>query len=394
MKIKIGNFNFISKDSDSLYLNSYEFNDKLDNFYMDGKEDTLYVRDRSNFDKAYEKNLTFEKELLENHYVIDYTMLIRNKINQFIKHKAMSLYRNKSFSGYELYSDLEISDIIDYENKVKCSFSYSTKITPTNKLVYETDTGKQIIFNPYTENIENLEELYKIGFFDRYINSYLILLEIENKTAPDFVYEILNINNFLKNKQTVNVIFKDGEKTKVDAKINNILEIHKYKVIFRIDYQNYKLDDLKSIGFNRNELNINLESLKDFPSQIAYTAKDFLMFKIDKMKEDLKYDFINYQRKMYREIPSNIEDCISIVLELKEADNGSIKIEYPKWFSDEFIELWKQHDMIKELENANCIEDIKEVAIETGDNELQRIYYMFEGEEMEDEDLQEESEEM
>lgn len=394
MKIKIGNFNFISKDKDSLYLNSYEFNDKLDNFYMDGKEDTLYVRDRSNFDKAYENNLTFEKELLEKHYVIDYTMLIRNKIDQFIKHKAMTLYRNKEFSGYELYSQLKTSDIINYKDKIKSSFSYSTKITQTNKLVYEIDTGKQIIFDPYTENIENLEELYKKGFFDRYINSYLILLEIENKTAPNFVYEVLNINDFLQNKQTVNVIFKDGEKIKVDAKMDNILEIHKYKAIFRIDYKNYKLDDLKSLSFNRNELNINLESLKDFPSQIAYTAKDFLMFKIDKMKEDLKYDFIDYQRKMYREIPSNIEDCISIALELKTASNEGAKIEYPKWFSDEFIELWKQYDMIINLENAHCIEDIKEVAIETGDNELQRIYYMFEGEEMEDEDLQEESEEM
>ena len=58
MKIKIGNFNFISKGPNNLYLGSnFLYNDKLDNFYMEGKEDTIYVRDRSTFNKADELNL-------------------------------------------------------------------------------------------------------------------------------------------------------------------------------------------------------------------------------------------------------------------------------------------------------------------------------------------------
>lgn len=410
MKIKIGNFNFISKGPNSLYLGTnFLLNERFDNFYMDGKEDTIYVSDRSNFDKAHELNYEFEKELLRNHYIIEYTSLIKNQIEQFIKQKAMKLYRNEEYSRYKLYNEISISNIINYEERTQFDNSYIKKITETNKLVYEFDNNKQLVFNPYTGIIENLEELYKVGFFDRFINSYLILIEIENRTAPPFINEILKINKFLQDKKTIFFTFKDGEKTKINAKMDDILYKYKNKFSLNTSYKNYELKDLKSLNFSSKELDINTNAFTNLPKQIARSAEDFLYFKIDEMKEELKYDFINFEKEMNREIPTNIEQCILIISELNNKEtlyyneyDKSGKIKYPKWFNDNFIYLWKQYDMIKELENAKDIEDIKEVAVLTGDKEIEKVFYMLQEESYDAEedwtyipvDDEEESEEM
>lgn len=411
MKIKIGNFNFISKGPNNLYLGSnFLYNDKLDNFYMEGKEDTIYVRDRSTFNKADELNLEFEKELLRNHYIVEYTSLIKNQIEQFIKQKAMGLLRREDYSRYKLYNEIFLNDITNYEDRTKFNDYYIQKITENNKLVYEFDGNKQIIFDPYADKIENLEELYKAGFFDRIIRFYLIKLEVENKIAPLFVHEVLKINDFIKNKKTVTLTFKDDEKIKINAKIDNIL--YKYKNNFNLNttYRNYELKDLKSINFGNTEIRIDTNAFVNLPNQIARFAMDVLYFRIDEMKEELREDFTDFEKEMNREIPTDIRNCISVIAELNNKENlhyyeysKSENIKYPKWFNDDFIYLWKQYEMILELENAKDLEDIKEVAVLTGDKEIEKVFYMLQEEcyeEEEDwtyipvEDNEEESEEM
>ena len=388
MKIKIGNFNFISKGPNNLYLGSnFLHNDKLDNFYMEGKEDTIYVKDRSTFDKADELNLEFEKGLLRNHYIVEYTSLIKNQIEQFIKQKAMGLFRREDYSRYKLYNEIYLNDITNYEDRTKFNDYYIQKITETNKLVYEFDCNKQIIFDPYTDKIENLEELYKAGFFDRAIKSYLIKLEVENKIAPLFVHEVLKINDFLKTKKTVTLKFRDGEKIKINAKIDNIL--YKYKNSFSLNttYRNYELKDLKSLNFGNIEIRIDTNAFENLPNQIARFAMDVLYFRIDEMKEELREDFIEFEKEMNREIPTDIKRCISIIAELNNKEDlhyyeysKSENIKYPKWFNEDFIYLWKQYEMILELENAKDIEDIKEVAVLTGNKEIEKVFYMLQEE--------------
>ena len=51
MIIKIGKFNFLSENKEEFRLSQYDLISKFDYFYMDGKEDTLYVNSRSDFDK-------------------------------------------------------------------------------------------------------------------------------------------------------------------------------------------------------------------------------------------------------------------------------------------------------------------------------------------------------
>lgn len=397
MEIKIGKFNFVSAGSE-FDLEEFDLKSRFDFFYVDNKKDTLYVNDRTNFDRANQCDLKFEQELLRKFLIIDYRMLIRNKINTFIKEKTIKHYLDNNYSRYDLYNNIDFREIRDLENEKNCRFDFREKITPENKLMYQIAGGYKLFFDPYSEKVENLEEVYKQGLFDRTIKNNLILLEIEKKKAPLYVTYIKEIQDFLKDKQTINVMFKDGNKIKVDADIEDILYIRNNEISLNISgHKEYELKDLESLVFNRTEFKIDTNKLINLKAQIIQTPADMLSFKIDEMEQNLYRAYSKFESKQSYNIPVTLEGCISKISDIDKKNNQRekndfmyVKEEYPNWYTEEFKELLKEHDRIELLKNAICIEDIKEVAIETGDKELQRIYYILEGEELEE--IEEESE--
>lgn len=397
MEIKIGKFNFVS-DGSEFDLEEFDLKSRFDFFYVDNKKDTLYVNDRTNFDRANQCDLKFEQELLRKFLIIDYRMLIRNKINTFIKEKTIKHYLDNNYSRYDLYNNIDFRDIRDLENEKNCRFDFREKITPENKLMYQIAGGYKLFFEPYSEKVENLEEVYKQGLFDRTIKNNLILLEIEKKKAPLYVIHIKEIQDFLKDKQTINVMFKDGNKIKVDADIEDILYIRNNEISLNISgHKEYELKDLESLVFNRTEFKIDTNKLINLKAQIIQTPADMLSFKIDEMEQNLYRAYSKFESKQSYNIPVTLEGCISKISDIDKRNNQRekndfiyVKEEYPNWYTEEFKELLKEHDRIELLKNAICIDDIKEVAIETGDKELQRIYYILEGEELEE--TEEESE--
>ena len=87
-------------------------------------------------------------------------------------------------------------------------------------------------------------------------------------------------------------------------------------------------------------------------------------------------------------MPDTIKECIERITTL-EKNNFKIEQEqekekYPGWYSKEFTNLWQDYERIKTLENIDNLEDIKDEAIKTEDEELKKIYYMFGGEEDEE----------
>ena len=76
----------------------------------------------------------------------------------------------------------------------------------------------------------------------------------------------------------------------------------------------------------------------------------------------------------------------------KQEKNASSKEELA-WYSKELEEIIYKSELINSLTEAKTIEDIKDVCIELGDNELQNIYYgMLYEEENEEENEGEEEE--
>lgn len=393
MIIKTGKFNFIFKDEGTMELYPI-IDNRFNYFYMDGKEDTLYVNSRFYFDNVDKTDSIFEKELIKKFYVIDYTLLIRNLINRFIREKAYNLFVNNNYSRYDLYNEIDISKVENLERNAKYNDSFHTLISDSNKIMCNFEDGFKIYFDPYSEKLDNLEEIYKNGYFNSEIKANLTLLEIQQNKAPQFIMEILKINNFLKNKKNITLAFSDGNKIKKEALIYSFLDSYKNEIQVNVG-NNYKIQDLKSIIFNKSELPISCENLMNLKNQIQTTAEDRLLFKIDDMKQELQEDFYNYQDGLKLEVtrfmPSLLESCIYQIKEIEsknlEIEQGNLegeKIKYPEWYSEEFTDLWKKYEQIRELETACTIEDIKEVVQETGDNELQQIYYMFKGEEEED----------
>ncbi|MCI9016140.1 MAG: hypothetical protein HFJ53_03105 [Clostridia bacterium] len=386
MIIKIGKFNFVSENKEEFRLfqdNSYSM---FSYFYMDGKEDTLYVHSRSDFDKENKEYYKFEQELLKRYYILEYSSLIHNRIQKFISDKTFEIFKNNNYSSYELYKDISIRKLQSLDTDIKCSLSYNTKINfNTSKLVYALDNGDSIIFDPYTEEIHNLEELYKKGLFDNEIKAGLILKEIQHKKAPKFILKLAEINTFLKEKKNVNLIFNDGNKIKTEAELDEIFNIYGKKISL---HSSNELENLNAVTFNKSEVTINSEDFSDIEKQIIRTTEDIILHKVDQLKEELKDKFDKYRNETEYYMPDTIKECIERITTL-EKNNFKIEQEqekekYPGWYSKEFTNLWQDYERIKTLENIDNLEDIKDEAIKTEDEELKKIYYMFGGEEDEE----------
>lgn len=398
MKIKIGNFNFIS-DKENKY-NSY---DKLDDyakyFYLDGKEDTLYVTDISNFEdqRRFPEYYKYEKELAEKYNVIHVYGKVREQIRKYIKSKTQYIFDNRSYSKYELYKGMDFGSISRVVENNKFAFSYE------DKLVMDFDSNRINIgkyqFNPYTEKVENLDELYKDGIFKEAIKSALILKEIENEVAPPYISEIEKINKFMREKETVNVLFKDMEKFKSRASIGHFLRYYNGIIEIGLGYQeennfkkanpgkkeeDLKINNLMGISYGKNVLEIDSMALANIDMQIAISPEDRLKLRIENLKEEIKDKFNEYMRALPEKYYNvyYLNDAIKQIKEI-ERENQEIKDgtkegterEYPDWYKKELNEIFYKYNLANSLEKCQTLDEIKEICVELEDKELKEIYY-------------------
>lgn len=393
MNIKIGKFNFVNSEKEILYLNDSSLSNKLQYFFMDGKEDTIFVNDRSVFDTPYQDIGKFEKDLLKNHYVIEYSSLIKNLINKFTKSKAIEIYMNNQYSKYNLYKNTSIGTIQNLEKIRKCDFFFRRSINNDNKLIVHANYDYDIVFDPYNEKIDNLEELYEKGVFNKEIKANLILLEIEDGVAPKFVEELTQINKFFENKKTVNLKCNGFENFKVDAKLDSLFELRNNEISIKLKNQSeneekMKIENLREFSYNNNSFRINYNNLINIPKQIAITLNDKIEYKIDQIKntisqefskEKIKLEFENYSLNMT--VPSTVEQAISTI---REIENSSIEknFNYPNWYTDEMKEILQKEELLNELINSNGQEKFisigRKLAYICNDHELDKIVNEYE----------------
>ena len=432
MKIKIGNFNFINNKEDNKvnFSSFYSFSDLFNYFYLDGKEDTLFVNSRFNFDQAEDPNkqnyntYNFERNLLKKYYVIDYNNKISNEVNSFIKGKVLEIFNTKNYSRYDLYNNINFNNIfmLEQDSKYILLNSFESYINFENNKIIKDD----IIYNPYLDKLENLEDLYKEGKFKNQIKAGLIKMEVENNIAPKFVTTIIKINNFMtdKNKKSVKIQFKDCEKSTINSHISSFLDIRNNKINLELGYnearwfekanpgkqeKDLKLDDIQGLSYSKDTLKINSNDFKELEKQIAITPEDKLLFKIDNLKEEVNTDYNNlmydYQKKESNlgninisypyDIQKALNEITTIDIKNNQIKAGKLDEEfnsYPEWYSKDLENLFEKYDNIKKLENLDTIEDLKDIVTETGDNELQQIYYGFLNEEENSEEECEEDE--
>lgn len=398
MKIKIGSFNFISNKE-----NKYSRYDRLEDytkyFYLDGKEDTLYVTDISNFkeERVFHEYYKYERELAEKYRVIHIYEKVRNQIREYIQNKVQYIFDNRLYSKYELYKDMDFGSVSRLVENSKFEYAYG------ENLVIDFDSNRMNIgkyqFNPYTEEVENLEEIYKQGGFKEVIKSALILKEIESEVAPPYIKEIEKINEFMKEKETINVIFKDMEKFKSRAYIGNFLRYYDGVVEISLGYQegnnfkranpgkkeeDLKITNLTGISYGRNVLEIDNMALANIDMQIAITPEDRLKQRIEKLKEEIEEKFNKYMRELPEEyykvyyLKDAINQIKNIDKENQEIKDGILEEterEYPIWYKQELNEIFYKYNLANSLENCKTLDAIKEICVELEDKELKEIYY-------------------
>ena len=403
MKIKIGNFNFIS-DKENKYNLYDNLNDYTKYFYLDGKENTLYVTNMYKFEK--QSYYDYERELTEKFKIINIFQKAKEQIQKYINNKVQKIFNNREYSKYELYKELDFGSINSLKYNSKFTFEYEDKIEinfDSNRINF----GK-FQFNPYTEKVENLDELYEQGVFRKKIKSSIILKEIENEIAPPYIIEIIKINNFIKDKENVNLIFNNMEKFRCRASIGNFLKY--YDGVIKIDLEYHerknfakanpyksendlKINNLVGISYGKNVLEIDRMALSNINMQIAISLEDRLKLRINYLKEDIENQYYKYRdniKMSVYDVPYTLEESIAYIR--KQEKNASSKEELA-WYSKELEEIIYKSELINSLTEAKTIEDIKDVCIELGDNELQNIYYgMLYEEENEEENEGEEEE--
>ncbi len=293
MKIEIEKFNFVS---DTPYDITREFNQLKQYLYY------FYLKDKNNtmFFYGKHRDAKFEKKVENKYRMVNICEDVEKQTNEFIQ-KQVEKRKNK-YSVYDLYKNFSPTTIYSLREKSELNLEYDDKYVPdlkSNKIYL----GK-FQYNPYTEKVENLDDLFKQGFFKKEIDSALILKEIESGIAPSYIYEYKRIMDFLKNKESVNLIFKNFEKFKVKANISNFLCCIDNDIRIRLPYlegrsflranpgkdeQMLNINDLKGISYGKNILEINNKSLKNISMQLSEIDKNR-----EKNKQSLKKDINDY----------------------------------------------------------------------------------------------------
>lgn len=389
MNIKIGKFNFINNRENRIFLSGYDIDKKLFNyFYLDGKADTLYVSSRDNFDKINDfkynnySEFDLERKLSQNFLVLDYNMEIKNAVNRFINDKARQIYRTESYSRYKLYKDISLGEIfsVDKNSKFSLGNTYDSYIdVEDNKIIVDG-----IKLDPYTQVISNLEDFYKNGRFNHEIKATLIKLELQDNIAPKFVSTLIEINNFLQNKNSVNILFKNCEKAKIEPRFrlflyfgHNNIELSLSEKVYNslkkinsnIDINNLKLEDLQGLSYGKELLNIEPKNLENIINQIVISPKDKLFYRLDVLEKNINEDYSKiYNENVNLNLPINLK-TIKKLEELESIAYGTGIKEIDNKISD----LSKKLYDIDIIRNTDNVEEFNSAIKDLNDYELNSI---------------------
>ncbi|MDO5555115.1 MAG: hypothetical protein Q4G09_00230 [Clostridia bacterium] len=388
MKIKIEKFNFIS-NKDNIVDSYTDLQDYMKYFYLDGISDTLFVTNYDNFEKI--DSFDFEKELLRRYKVVNLNKDMKSQINKYIDNKVDELYYLNNYSKYKLYKKMTFDKIKELKDN-NFSFLHEDYLEinfDTNKINYGA-----FQYNPYTQKVENLETLFNERKFDELISKKLILKEIENDIAPKFITELIKIEDFLKEKQSIKLMFNNINNFKCTAKITEFL--YERGLFFELNFydktkenflnenptkrvEDLKIEDLKGIMYSNKILEINGSNFLNIDKQIAISLDDRFEQKIDKMEKENENNYYNSYSKITR-IPTELNGYMPNVLfvalsAIKEAEKYNNN--YPSWYTQDIEEIIKKSYLIQELKETKSLKDAKKIAISLNDNELISILNEF-----------------
>lgn len=309
-------------------------------------------------------------------------MEIKNAVNRFINDKARQIYRTESYSRYKLYKDISLGEIfsVDKNSKFSLGNTYDSYIdVEDNKIIVDG-----IKLDPYTQVISNLEDFYKNGRFNHEIKATLIKLELQDNIAPKFVSTLIEINNFLQNKNSVNILFKNCEKAKIEPRFrlflyfgHNNIELSLSEKVYNslkklnsnIDINNLKLEDLQGLSYGKELLNIEPKNLENIINQIVISPKDKLFYRLDVLEKNINEDYSKiHNENVNLNLPINLK-TIKKLEELESIAYGTGIKEIDNKISD----LSKKLYDIDIIRNTDNVEEFNSAIKDLNDYELNSI---------------------
>ena len=202
----------------------------------------------NNIDKFVEKNINNISYLFETNKS-DYENINLYEMGKDIRENQ---YYGLDRNIRTILNNFEYKDISMGEVQLSTRTGYVNFIFDMKKMKFEDEEIK--IFKAIYE----LSSLKKILAYEQY----------KIGLTPPYYNEVAKINQFLEGKKSVTLVFNDGNEKQVSAQISKILATDYKEFWINTEIDNKNIDNLKSIKYGKQELEINTENLKSLDKQL------------------------------------------------------------------------------------------------------------------------------
>lgn len=244
------------------------------------------------------ENSNFINEIKESNYeIIDLERKIKGKVKEILDIEFNNIFeqsigKKEPFLAYDIKENVDINtgEITlskEYKN-IDEAYLFGKNLRDDNKKIQyldlkieEIDRGiislenTSIKYDLLTDKIlNNNMEILKFFYRNNEINHIISYEKYKQGIGSKFYSEIAKINNFLKNKQSITIKLKNGTVFKTEPRLRNILNIYidgsiyissayNQKIIEgeKFDDFQYKVEQLESLKYGKEELKINSKNL-------------------------------------------------------------------------------------------------------------------------------------
>lgn len=209
-------------------------------------------------------------------------------------------------------------------------------------------------------------------------------MELQEHSAPKFVTSLIEINSFLQNKNSVNILFKDCEKAKIEPIYSSFLYFRYNNIELsltekacnslkkanpNINPDNLKLEDLQGLSYGKEALKIESKNLENIINQIVLSPNDELFYRLDVLEENINDNYRNiYKENIHLNLPSNLKTPENFD-ELESITYGT----GVKEIDDKINDLAKKLYDIELIRNTDNVEEFNYAIKDLNDNELNSI---------------------
>lgn len=291
IKIDLGNIILIGKQPSLKNNFKSEFETKW--LLIKNLEDKIFCL--NSFELKYDEE--FVSKIEKKYQIIDLASRIKGKIKTIINNELCNIYEENKYKN-NLLSDYIINERVDYSTGeiikdkeyeiLTEAFRFGDKIRDDeyktryiNLDISEISKGiisiydKKVKYDVINDKFLTTDkDILNAAYSNKEIKLILLYNQYEEGIGSDFYNEIVKINNFIKDKQTIKVELKNGTIFKTEARLKEIIEIlpngdsyipstnnKKIEKGTKINYCEYKANEIRYLRFGKKELEINGEHL-------------------------------------------------------------------------------------------------------------------------------------